>query len=301
MTIARSVTLEPGYSLGDFQALLDSRQFVIANCFTIVPREGAIIRLCDTQRDVSVVSWGDVSRHTYGARQAVLSGLRASASMSAEVDEQDISIAYAQDALFQAWRPWPEALLMGRLDGAAIYRDWAVGPRFGSWLGVTRMFGGLVSELDSVGRSIATLKVKSDLERLNIQMPRDQYTPKCRNIFGDFRCGIDLNGLGVLGAVGVGATRSVIPWASSGATYAYGKIHIGNADDVTRVRTVRDADASNLYLSYPLDFDPSPALEFTAFPGCSRLAARCEEHHGPTDWLERFAGTPFIPVAETAF
>jgi hypothetical protein len=95
--------------------------------------------------------------------------------------------------------------------------------------------------------------------------------------------------------------RTIIPWASALSTYAFGKIHITNNDDVTRVRTVLKADSTHLYLTYPLDFDPAPGLEFTAFPGCSRKSDRCPDFHGPTDWLKRFGGTPFIPVAETAF
>jgi hypothetical protein len=235
------------------------------------PLEGAIVRLCDAQEDVSVVAWNDVSRETYSARQAVLSGLSNRSTVGAEVDEQEIDIAYSESALFQSWRPWAEALLQGRLDGATISRDYAVAAAWGQpWIGVTRMFSGAVSELDSVGRSLAKLKVKSGLEKLNQQTPRDVYSLTCRNKLGDARCGVDLNSLGVLGTVGAGATRTTIPWSSAASTYAFGKIHISNSDSVTRVRTVLKADASALYLAYPLDFDPAAGLEFTAFPGCSR-------------------------------
>jgi uncharacterized phage protein (TIGR02218 family) len=297
----RAVTFQPGYILSQLQALLATRQFVVANCYTITPREGDIVRLCDVQEDVSIVEWGQVIRQIYFARQAVISGLTSTSSVGAEVDEQEISIAYADGALFQNWRPWPEALLMGRLDGATISRDWAIAAAWGQpWMAVTRMFAGRVSELDSVGRSVATLKVKSDLERLNVQMPRDRYSLLCRNILGDARCGVNLPSLAVIGTVGASPTRTKLPWASAASTYAFGKIHITNGDSVTRVRTVLKADGANLYLTYPLDFDPIAGLEFTAYPGCSRKNDRCPDFHG-VDWIKRFAGTPYIPVAETAF
>lgn len=301
MSMERLVTVQPGYTLADFKALLATKQFVIANCFTITPLEGAIIRLCDAQEDVSIVAWNDVNRQIYSARQAVLTGLRNRSSVGPSVDEQEIDIAYAGDALFQGWRPWPEALLQGRLDGATISRDWAVAAAWGHpWLGVTRMFAGAVSDLDSVGRSLAKLKVKSGLEKLNQQTPRDVYSLTCRNKLGDARCGVDLPSLSVIGTVGAGATRTTIPWSSSASTYAFGKIHITNSDSVTRVRTVLKADASHLYLAYPLDFDPAAGLQFTAFPGCSRKSDRCPDFHGAA-WIQHFGGTPFIPVAETAF
>jgi hypothetical protein len=300
----RLVTLQPGYTLADFNALLKTKQFVIANCFTITANQGAVVRLCDAQEDVSVVGWSDVNRFIYSARQAVISGLKAESTTGTQVSEQEIEIGYTATALFQAWKPWAQSLLLGRLDGALISRDWAVAADWGMpWIGVTRMFSGYVSDLDSVGRTFAKIKVKSDLERLNVQTPRDLYLPRCKNVFGDFRCGVDLNTLAVLGVVGVGATRTTIPWASASAAYALGKIHITNGDSVTRVRTIRKADSSNLYLTYPLDFDPGSGLNFTAFPGCTRLLTGsngCQTYH-PSDFKDRFGGYPFIPVAETAF
>lgn len=300
----RLVTPQPGFTLADFNALMASKQLIKAECFTITPNQGAIVRLTDAQEDVSIVGWNDVSRYTYSANQAVISGLKLHCTSGPEVDEQEIEIAYSADALFQAWKSWPESLLYGRLDGAFIARDWVVAPYWGApWVAVMRMFYGLVSDLDSVGQTLAKIKVKSGLELLDVQMPRDVFSPLCKNQFGDFRCGVDLNTLAVLGTVGAGATQTTIPWTGASLSYAFGKIHISNGDSVTRVRTIRAADASNLYLAYPLDFVPAATLQFTAYPGCTHLlsgTASCQTYH-PTDWQSRFGGYPFTPVAETAF
>jgi hypothetical protein len=300
----RKVTLQPSYTLADFNALLATGQFVIANCFTITANQGAVVRLTDAQEDVSIVGWNDVSRYTYSARKVVIHGLKAESTMGTQVSEQDISIAYDANALFQNWKPWAQAMLLGRLDGALIARDWAVAPAWGQpYVGVARMFSGYVAELDSVGRTLAKLKVRSDLERLAVQMPRDLFLPRCKNVFGDFRCGVDLNTVAQLGTVGAGATRTTIPWTGASTAYGLGKLHITNGDTVTRVRTIRKADATNLYLSYPLDFDPTAGLQFTAYPGCTRLltgANGCQTYH-PSDYQSRFGGYPFVPVAETAF
>lgn len=300
----RLVTLQPGYTLADFNALLATGQFVIANCFTITANQGAVVRLTDAQEDVSIVAWNDVNRYTYSARQVVINGLKAESIMGTQVSEQEIDIGYDANALFQNWKPWAQALLMGRLDGALISRDFAVAAAWGQpYVGVTRMFSGYVAELDSVGRTLAKVKVRSDLERLAVQMPRDLFLPRCKNVFGDFRCGVDLNALAVLGTVGAGATTTVIPWASSDPKYALGKLHITNSDSVTRVRTIRKADASNLYLTYPLDFTPAASLQFTAYPGCTRLLTGtngCQTYHA-ADYQNHFGGYPFVPVAETAF
>lgn len=300
----RLITPQPGFSLADCNALLASKQMVIANCFTIQPTQGAIVRLTDLQEDVSIVGWNDVSRYNYLARQAVIEGLRSHSKVGIEVDEQEFQISYSADALFQNWKGWAEALLLGRLDGSIIIRDCAFAAAWDQpWMGVARMFAGVDPEIDSVGRSQAKLRIYSGLSRLNLDMPKDLYGLKCRNHFGDAKCGINLNSLAQLGTVGAGATRTKIPWASSNSSYAFGKIHISNGDSVTRVRTIRAADASNLYLIYPLDFDPGAGLQFTAWPGCSRLstgANGCQQYWS-TAWTDHFGGCPFQPVAETAF
>lgn len=300
----RLITPQPGFNLSDCNAILASKQFVMAECFTIIPSQGAVVRLTDQQEDVSIVGWNDVNRYSYLSKQAVITGLKSHASLGANVDDQDIQISYSSDALFQNWKSWPESLLYGRLDGTTITRDLAFAASYDTpWVGVTRMFSGGDPELDSVGATTAKLKINSGLSRLGIQMPRLLYGMKCRNVFGDAKCGINLPALGVLGTVGGGATRDTIPWASSSGAYAFGKLHISNADSVTRVRTILKADGSNLYLKYPLDFDPAPGLQFTAFPGCSHLstgANGCQTYYPGTTWQQHFGGCPFTPVAESA-
>jgi hypothetical protein len=302
--VRRLITPQPGYNLADCSALLASKQYVVAECFTIVPSQGAVVRLTDKQEDVSIVAWNDTNRYTYLARQAVISGLKSHASIGPSVDDQEIEISYADDALFQNWKSWPQSLLYGRLDGATITRDLAFAASYDTpWVGVTRLFAGGDPELDSVGRNSAKLRINSGLSRLSPQMPRLLYGIKCRNVFGDAKCGINLPALGVLGAVGVGSTRDTIVWSSSSSAYAFGKLHITNSDSVTRVRTILKADSTHLYLKYPLDFDPAAALQFTAFPGCSKLstgANGCQTYYPGTTWQQHFAGCPFTPVAESA-
>ena len=305
----RLITPQPGYTLTDCNNLLASKQFVVAECFTITPTQGAVVRLTDQQEDVSIVGWNDTNRYSYLANQAVITGLKSHSTMgtssnSISIDDQDIQISYDDGALFQGWKSWPESLLYGRLDGCTMFRDLAFAQSYSDpWIGVTRMFAGGDPELTEVGRTSAKLKINSGLSRLGIQMPRLLYGVKCRNVFGDAKCGVNVPALGVLGTVGIGATRDTIPWSSSTAQYSFGKLHISNGDSVTRVRTILKADGSNLYLKYPLDFDPASGLQFTAFPGCSHLstgANGCQTYYPGTTWQQHFGGCPFTPVAESA-
>ena len=130
-------------------------------------------------------------------------------------------------------------------------------------------------------------------------MPRDLFEANCRNTWGDTGCGVNQEDYAVIGATEGVPTRTVLPWSGASSEYALGKVLIANSDSTIRVRTISRADGDALYLSYPLDFDPPTGLAFTAYPGCDRTKDRCPFFHG-VDWVKRFAGYPFVPVAETA-
>lgn len=300
----RPVTAQPGYTENDVKEVMASQQFVYADCFTFLPKVGSPLRYTNGQQDVSVVPvGGGPGRVTYSGQQLVISGLRVRNNIGVEVDEQEVEISYPDTPIYQASLTWAQALLQGRLDGARIRRDRYIATAWGQpWLGGFPMFEGLVSTLDKVGRQSGTIHVKSDLVLLDTQMPRDLFESGCKNTWGDGACGVIQSDWSVLGVVGSSPTRTVIPWSSSNAGYALGKVHITDSDSVTRVRTISRADATHLYLTYPLDFDPYAGMDFTAFPGCVRTmdpTYGCPRFHG-VDWVERFKGFPFIPVAETA-
>lgn len=300
----RTIYAQPGHTTGATKALIESNQFVRAELFTITPLEGPVLRYTDAAVDVSAVEVGGVNRYLYVSKKVLITGLRAHSSIGVEIDEQTVEMSYGPSELYQALLPWPQAILSGRLDGATIARDRVVAPNWGNvymgadWYGGVHMFSGLFSDVDKVGRSTASIKVKSCLERLDVDMPRDLYNPTCRNVWGDVRCGVNKDDYAVLGTVGAGSTRNTLNWSSANANYGMGKIHITNADTITRVRTILKASSSQLFLTYPLDFDPAAGLQFTAYPGCNRSFTRCGDFH--VDPANHFGGCPFVPVAETA-
>lgn len=299
----RPISPQPGYSEADVENAMMSGQFVFADCYTIEPKQGDPMRYTTAQQPVSVVPVGEVMRQTYGANDVLIQGLLVNNSIGIEVDQQEVTISYSGSATsFQGQFTWPQALLLGRLDGAKIRRDRFIATAWGQpWLGGFPMFLGLVSSLDSVGRQSASIKVKSDLVLLDVQMPRDLFVPNCKNTWGDSQCGVDQEDWAVIATVGADPTRSILPWAGVAPAYALGKIHMSSAgDSTTRVRTISRVDGTSIYLSYPLDFDPLPGDTFTAYPSCKRLKDSCINFHGEPNWRARFKGFPFVPVAETA-
>lgn len=305
----RTITAQPGFTVEEVEAVMDSGQFIYTDCFTIIPKVGSPLRYTNQQRDVSVVPVGELVRQTYLGNVVLIKGLRVKTSLGTEVDEQQIDLSYPDTEVYQAALTWAQALLQGRLDGALVRRDRYIAEDYGRgpgsstrWMGGFPMFLGLVSTLNTVGRQSAVLSVKSNLVLLNRQAPAHLWEPNCKNTWGDPACGVNQGAWAVAGTVGVGSTRNFLAWSSASTDYNLGKVHIENSDSVTRVRTVARATSSGLYLAYPLDFDPMVGLEFMAYPGCSRTndpTTGCPKYWG-VDWKDHFAGYPFIPVAETA-
>ena len=298
----RPVTLQTGFTLGDLEAAMASRQFVYADCFTIIPSVGSPLRYTSAQQNVTVLAVDEVVNRTYFAGQVIIQGLRARNNLGVEVDQQEIQLSYpATDAYQNLGLTWAQALLQGKLDNASLRRDRYVARDWNSpWIGGYPMFRGLVSTLNKVGRQSATIEVKSDLIVLNRQSPAYLWEPNCKNTWGDPACGVTQSDWSESGIVGSSPTRSKIPWSGAGPDFNLGKIHIHSGDSVTRVRTIARATATDLFLAYPLDFDPVVDQSFTAFPGCSRTSDPtfgCPKYH--VSWQEKFKGFPFIPVAET--
>ena len=298
----RPITPQPGYTEADVVAALVSGQFIYADCITFIPKTGPKLRYTTAQKMVTVVPIGEVGRQSY-TTEVLVEGLKTKNTLGTDVDEQEVTLTYPDSPVYQASMTWAQALLKGRLDGALVVRDRYIALSWDSpWLGGMPMFMGLVSTLNGVGDMSATMNVKSNLILLNRQAPAYLWEASCKNTWGDSGCGVDQGAWSVLAAIGASPTRSVIPWSGATDDYNSGKIHIVGGDSVTRVRTIARVAGGDLYLAFPLDYDPTAGDSFIAFPGCTRTndaTHGCPKYWGSA-WPSHFAGVPFIPVAETA-
>jgi hypothetical protein len=304
----RPITPQPGHTEAEVIAAMAGGEFTYADCFTIIPKAGSPLRYTNAQHRVSVVALDTSVRQTY-TTEVLIKGLRVHAAVGMTVDEQQIDLTYPDTQVYQAALTWSQALLMGRLDGALVRRDrfiaadWATYPDQATWLGGMPMWLGLMSTVDSVGRMKATLNVKSDLVLLDVDAPHAMFDPTCTNNWGDAACGVDQSVWAVNTTITSTPTRDIIPWGLADQNYNQGKIHIDGGDSVTRVRTISRVAGGNLYLAYPLDFDPVSGQSMTVYPGCPKTTDPtygCPKYHA-LDWQSKIKAFPYIPVAETAF
>ena len=185
----------------------------------------------------------------------------------------------------------------GALDGARLKIERAFMPTWGDTSnGTVVLFEGAVAGLD-VGSTQVVVHVKSDLNQLQIQMPRTLFTPSCANAFGDAGCGISLATYTVAKTVSGGSTASSLTGASGqpDGYYQNGVVAFTSGACNGSRCAVSAYVGGVLTLATPLPAVPSPGDSFTVYPNCGRTQAGCAAFGNST----RFRGCPYVPAPET--
>jgi uncharacterized phage protein (TIGR02218 family) len=188
----------------------------------------------------------------------------------------------------------------GGFDGARLSVLRAFLPDWSSPVtGTVKLFIGRVSDVE-LTRNSATLTVKSDLELLNIQMPRHLYQPGCANSIYDAGCRVDKTSSAQNGMINGGSSTTVIKHSNPAAAgwFAQGFIRFDTGPNAGVSRTVRDSLPGQVSLSLPLPNPPTTGDTFTIWPGCDKTMATCQAKFNN---LAHYRGCPFVPVPETAY
>lgn len=208
--------------------------------------------------------------------------------------------------------PWPQAVAQGALDGAhivverAALTDWAnalEAPEKDTAVpvGSTVIFSGRVSHTEP-SRNEIVVEVTSDLELLNVQVPRNLYQPGCIHTLFDSGCTLSKATFSVGGTVTAGSTKSLV--VASGLAQASGYFDLGTVkftsganSGLTRSVKTHLLSGPSLELVLPLPSLPGVGDTFTVTPGCDKKSATCTAKFAN---LVHFRGFPFVPVPEQA-
>lgn len=298
----RAIYLQPGFSESDFTDLMNTRTFIYADCYTIILASGSTSLYTATQYDTTVLSDIDSGiTATFLANDILIDGLKFRIGIGVDVDEQQITLKYNPDTPAPiGGQTMAQSLHRGAYDGAKIVKDRYYATDWGQpWIAGVRLFSGRVGSISSIGRTEASMAVRSDLALLNIDMPRNVFQESCNHTLFDSGCGLSKGAYAVSGLVGAGSTRSKINWGSAIRTPSLnlGTVSIASATAAQYLRTIRKATATGLELAYPLDFDPIVGTTFIAYPGCPRTYASCQTFGNTA----KYKGFPYVPVVESAY
>ena len=275
-------------------ALLDANQFLMADLYTLTTVLGVSYRFTNYDYPLTVAG------QLYSADGIIVSRSDTSLSLGIEVDSLDVDIQ-ANESTSLGGVPFMQLLHNGGLDGARfkldrVFMD-AATPTDTS-AGVVPLFEGRVSEVE-FSRNQARLSVASDLELLNVQLPRNVYQAGCLNTVYDGRCGLSSSAFSATLTVLTGSTLSRIECDISQAVgyYSQGVIEFIDGPNAGIRRTIRQHVTGAILLSLSLRAMPVAGNQVRLIAGCDKRMDTCLNRFNN---ISRFRGFPFVPVPETA-
>lgn len=277
--------------------LIEGGLFFQADLFTLTLVDGTVIRY--TSADISL-AWGG---HTFISFRIVRDRIKV--SLGLDVDQMQATL-YPGTSDTLAGVPFVQAVALGGLDGATMLVEKAYLSTWGDpsvplapvIVGVLHGFEGKISDLDGSRTEIRTT-VKSALELLNMDMPREVYQSTCLHIVYDPGCALSRAAFTVTGAVtgspGLNSFHSGLGQADG--YFDQGVIAFTSGACNGARRTVKSYAGGSFSFVLPLPAVPSVADTFAAYPGCDRTQATCAAKFSN---IAHFKGYPYIPAPETA-
>ena len=286
---------------GTLLSLLNGNSvYLMADVFTVTLQNATVYRWTSADLDVSVggntfLSGSDNSSTVPGVRRGSIRHAR-----GLEVQTLDLNL-YSGSNVLVGGISLPLFAHNGGFDGATVKveRVFFANGSFGDTsAGTMVLFEGIVSDVEPETTKVS-LKVKSDLERLNLNMPRVLFQPACTNVLGDAGCGVNLATYTVAGtATGVPTTTTVPSALAQAAGYFnLGILTMTSGAAAGARRAVSAFSGGLLTLATPLPQAPAAGDTFTVSPGCDRTtgASGCAKYSN----LNRYRGCPYVPPPET--
>ena len=271
--------------------LAGNDEFLMADLFTFTLITGDIYRW--TTADIDVTYDGNL----YKSGSSLIKRGTIKNVLGVSVDALDITLYPSPTDTISNIKLSTAILSFGFLDNATLelrkcfFSDW------NTPVGNVILFMGTVSDIVGTGTQI-DIQIKSKLEILNAQVPRNLYQSSCINSVYDSMCQANKAAVTSSGVVTSGTVSSVLTNASFGnGFFDLGVLTFTSGANTGVKRTVKKYASSTFIFSLPLPNTPSNGDGFSVFPGCDNTMATCSSKFGN---FINFRGMPFIPVPETS-
>lgn len=279
-------------------ALLNSAtQFIVADLYTVTLFGGAVYRW--TSFDIPITLGADT--YACSPDAPILSRSRTRTAIGLEVDTLTVTLGIGLNGFEIGGIPLPQAARNGLFDEARVEvrRVFMLTPGDTS-VGALLWFGGNVSEVQAPSTAVV-LTVKSDLEKLSRQMPRNLFMPGCSHILFDTGCGLTRASFEVTGEVTAAPTTTGFESDVVAADdfYRLGVLLFTSGVHTGRRVAVKEFTAAGGVFDLTLALPEPPAIgdTFQVVPGCDKTQGTCETKFSN---LTRFRGFPYVPSPENA-
>ncbi len=269
----------------------------VADIYTITLQNGTILRY--TSADIDIRSGG----YTFTSRDLKVDRSKIKWSVGVQVDELSVTL-WGDSSNLMLSRPFVALAAVGGLDGATLQldqvfmADWSAATGDLTNYTLPKQFYGLVSDV-ACSRNQVKLTVKSKLQLLKIQMPRNVFTPPGIHTVYDAGCGLNPSSFADSGTV---TSSTPLILTVSGLTQPTGWLDGGYLLWSTGANSgvtcsIKSYVPPLITLAKPLLDVPAAGDTFTAHAGCDYLQTTCSIKFGN---LTRFRGFPYIPAPEVS-
>ena len=273
--------------------LNSTQQFVMADMYAFTLDSGIVLRY--TTWDTDLIYNGN----NYSSSGPLITRSKSRIVLGVEVETLDLIIAPAQTDLI-AGVPFLAAAIRGALDGAYLHLD-RIFMSAGAVVGGYINFTGAVADI-TVSRTEIKMSVKSPMNLLNVQFPKNIIQPGCLRTLYDTGCGVVRSSVAVNSSVTSASTTVIntpmlVGFGLSVGYFDQGYVEFTSGALIGVSRTIKSSGSGQLHLLNPLAAAPSPGDTFTAYPGCDRSQATCSAKFNN---IAKFRGFPYVPMPETA-
>ena len=279
-------------------ALLASQTFLMADLFTFTLADGTILRYTNADGDLTIPYVGG---NVFSAVGPFLTRGSTRIVIGVEVDSLEVNFLLNSTVMIGT-KPIAEFAAAGGFDGArvSLWRTFMPPTAWGDTsAGYLIQFVGRTAEVMCT-RSEVKMVVNSDLELLNIMLPRNVYQAGCNRTLFDTGCGLNRATYASSKLVQAGSTKMLLnaTLAQANGYFDLGSVIFVDGPNAGMTRMVKSYTVGALRLSSPLTYTPGLGDTFTVYPGCDKTQATCTSKYSNS---ANFRGFPYIPVAETSF
>ena len=281
-------------------ALLNSQQFLMADLYTFTLSNGTVLRYTNWDGNLTVPYVGG---NVFSSAGPGLQRGKTRTVIGVEVDKLVVNFLLNSSVLINRL-PVAQFAAQGGFDGARL-QLWRTFMPVGGTTGDTSagyliQFVGRIGEVQP-SRSAAQVDVNSDLELLNIMLPRNLYQVTCVHSLFDAGCGLSKAAFASASSALAGSTAMLLNCglAQAATFFDQGMVTFTGGANTGISRTIKGYMPGAVTLAYPLPNVPQAGDTFNAYPGCDKLQATCSS--SKFNNLANFRGFPYIPVAETSY
>ncbi|AYJ86206.1 DUF2163 domain-containing protein [Sphingomonas paeninsulae] len=268
-------------------------QFYKADFYTWSFADGSVLRT--TNADVALTFGG----FAFASCAPICTRSKVTLKIGVEVDSMQVTVSpTATDML--SGLPWPQAARQGYLDGGTLLVETAYLTTWPTVIGTIPIFQGQLSDVVP-SRSEIAVTVKSALELLSQNFPRNVYQSVCDHTVYDAGCTLTKSTYS-FGSSVTGSPASTTTFLDTGLTQAAGYFDQGVLTFLSGAlagikRTVKAYDgAGGFTFALPLPSIPATGVTISVFAGCDRTKATCLSKFANTI---HFRGTPYVPTPES--